>query len=100
VGEYWPFPQPAPHPVGLNFSTCHPCKNNNTRACLGFVGRGRLMWVVRVGFFSSILVSSTGQTNKHKLHNPTGNNIKPINNGKKKNKQKQKNDLDPFMKEV
>jgi hypothetical protein len=96
--------------VGLNFSTRHPCKNNNTRACLGFVGRGRLMWVVRVkwvvrvGFFSSILVSSTGQTNKHKLHNPTGNNIKPINNGKKKQtnkqKQKQKNDLDPFMKEV
>jgi hypothetical protein len=62
----------------------------------------RVKWVVRVGFFSSILVSSTGQTNKHKLHNPTCNNIKPINNGKKKNKQKQKqkNDLDPFMKEV
>jgi hypothetical protein len=68
----------------LNFSTRHPCKNNNIRAYLGFAGWGRLM---QVGFFSSILVSFAGQTNKHKLHNPTSN-IKPINNGKKKTKNK------------
>jgi hypothetical protein len=57
---------------------------------LGFARRGGLMRVVRVGFFPSILVSSASQTNKHKLHNPTGNNIKPINNGEKKTKQKTK----------
>jgi hypothetical protein len=51
---------------------------------LGFAGRGGLM---RVGFFSSILVSAASQTSKHKLHNPTGN-IKTINNEKKKEKKK------------
>jgi hypothetical protein len=41
---------------------------------------------MRVGFFSSILVSAASQTSKHKLHNPTGN-IKTINNEKKKTKE-------------
>jgi hypothetical protein len=62
------------------------------------------MRVGRVGLFSSILVSSARQTNKHKLKlpNPTGNikRFKPINNEKTKNKKQkeEKNGSDPFMK--
>jgi hypothetical protein len=60
--------------------------------------------VCGVGFFSSTLISSAHQKNKHKLklHNPTCNikRFKPINNEKKQKNKKQKNGSNPFMKEV
>jgi hypothetical protein len=81
AGGYWPFPNP-PHTLRvLIFQPATRAKITKSAHIWGL--RGGLM---RVGFFSSILVSAASQTSKHKLHNPTGN-IKTINNEKKKTKE-------------
>jgi hypothetical protein len=53
-GRYWPFPQLAPHPAGLEIPTRHPSKISNSRVGLGMAGRVEQARVVRVGFHLSL----------------------------------------------